>query len=57
MHNKIAMEHMIRARKIEVKYERDKESAISSGMAEEALADKLQMIAAERDLELQLSQQ
>lgn len=41
MHNKIAMEHMIRARKIEMKYERDKESAINSGMNEEALADKL----------------
>ena len=50
------MGHMIRARKVEMKYERDKESAISAGMTEEALADKLQMIAAERDLELQLSQ-
>ena len=57
MQNKLAMEHMIRARKVEMKYERDKESAISAGMTEEALADKLQMIAAERDLELQLSQQ
>lgn len=57
MHNKLAMEHMIRCRKIEMKQERDKEAAISSGMSEEALADKLQMIAAERDLELQLSQQ
>ena len=56
MQNKLAMEHMIRARKVEMKYERDKESAISAGMTEEALADKLQMIAAERDLELQLSQ-
>ena len=56
MQNKLAMEHMIRSRKIEMKYERDKESAISAGMTEEALADKLQMIAAERDLELQLSQ-
>jgi len=57
MQNKLAMEHMIRARKIEMKQERDKESAINSGMADEELADKLQMIAAERDLELQLSQQ
>ena len=57
MHNKLSMEHLIRARKVEMKYERDKESAISAGMTEEALADKLQMIAAERDLELQLSQQ
>lgn len=57
MHNKLAMEHMIRSRKIEMKYERDKDTALNAGMAEEALADKLQMLAAERDLELQLSQQ
>lgn len=52
MQNKLAMENMIRARKIEMKYEKDKEAAIKAGMSEEDLADKLQMLAAERDLEL-----
>lgn len=28
MHNKLSMEHLIRARKVEMKYERDKEAAI-----------------------------
>ena len=55
MQNKLAMEHMIRARKVEMKFERDKEAAINAGMPEEDLGNRLQMLAAERDLELQLS--
>lgn len=57
MQNKLAMEHMIRTRKVEMKYEQDKDAAIKSGMSEEDLGDKIQMLAAERDLELQLSTQ
>jgi len=57
MHNKLNMEHLIRTRKVEMKYERDKEAAIQAGMDEESLGDKLQTLAAERDLELSLSKQ
>ena len=35
-----------------MKFERDKEAAIQSGMTENDLADKIQMLNAERDLEI-----
>lgn len=57
MQNKVTMEHMIRTRKIEMKFKADKERAVKMGMSEEDLAEKFQMLEAERDLELQLSEQ
>lgn len=57
MQNKLAMEHMIRIRKAEMKYDREKDIAINAGMPEGQLGDKLYMLAAARDLEVQLSQQ
>lgn len=57
MQNKLMMEHMIRARKLEMKFENEKEAAIHAGMSEGDLADKLQMLAASRDLEINLSEQ
>ena len=55
MQQKLGLEKMIRARKIEMKYEQDKEDAINAGLPEEELADRLQVFAAEKDLELQIS--
>lgn len=49
--NKLAMENMIRIRKAELNFERDKDVAINAGMPESQLADKLYMLAASRDLE------
>lgn len=57
MQNKITMEHMIRTRKVEMKFKNDKEKAVKMGMSEDDLAEKFQMLEAERDLELQLSEQ
>lgn len=44
MHSKLAMEHMIRCRKIDMKFERDKTEAINAGLTEDELADKIQML-------------
>jgi len=57
MQNQLMMEHMIRARKLEMKFENEKEAAIHAGMSEGDLADRLQMLAASRDLEINLSEQ
>lgn len=57
MQNKVTMEHMIRARKIEIKFKNDKDRAVKEGMTDEDLAEKIQILEAERDLELQLSEQ
>lgn len=41
MQSKLAMENMIRARKIEMKFERDKEDTINAGLPEAELGDRL----------------
>ena len=51
------MQHMIRARKQEVKFEKEKEEAMNSGQSESALADILESLEAARDLELEISLQ
>lgn len=35
------MEHMIRARKIEIKFKNDKDRAVKMGMTEDDLAEKI----------------
>lgn len=40
MQNKVTMEHMIRTRKIEMKFKADKDKAVKMGMSEEDLAEK-----------------
>ena len=57
MNNKIAMEQMIRNRKIELKFRGLKDAALKEDMPEAALAEKIQMLEAEKDLEIQLSNQ
>lgn len=48
---------MIRTRKIEMKFRGLKDAALKDGMPEDELAERLQMIEAEKDLEIQLSNQ
>jgi len=57
MNNKIAMEIMIRNRKIELKFRGLKDAALKEELPEAELAERLQMIEAEKDLEIQLSNQ
>ena len=57
MNKKAATEQMIRDRKIELRFKQMKEIALREQIPESELAEKLQVIEAEKDLELQLSNQ
>lgn len=57
MNKKAATEQMIRDRKIELRFKQMKENALREQIPESELAEKLQVIEAEKDLELQLSNQ
>ena len=48
---------MIRSRKQEIKFEKEKEAAMNSGLSESVLADRLESLEAARDLELEISLQ
>ena len=57
MNKKAETEQMIRDRKIELRFKQMKENALREQIPESELAEKLQVIEAEKDLELQLSNQ
>lgn len=57
LQNQSAMEHMIRCREIDMKFERDKDAAIKAGLPQVELEETLQKLTAAKNLEKGLSQQ
>jgi len=57
MNSQVAMEHMIRTRQLQMKFENDKDAAIKSGMSAEDLEQKINQLAAARDFDIQKSEE
>lgn len=57
MQNQVSMEHMIRVRKINMKFENDKEDAINKGLSPEDLEQVINRLAASRDFEIEKSKE
>ena len=57
MQNQLSMEHMIRQRQINMKYEDDKEAAIKQGLPPEELEKIFSKLGAKRDFEIEQSKE
>ena len=52
LQSKLSMEHMIRKREIDMKFEQDKEGIIQEGLTGSQLDDAIERLGAERDFDI-----